>query len=158
MKINTKHTIPISPSIMVNPNCAILDDEVADIKAHTMIPENEQGRQVNYEPTVIFTPVMTSGRTKRGSPNRPRLDRSEVDEVCTMLSNLFLKEDEKEETKEAEKEETKEDTNEEIKAKERTTQTVQNKLGLFDMSIFSLKTKSSVKVRRSARLATAVKI
>jgi hypothetical protein len=94
MKINTRQTTPLSPSCMVNPN--------KNIPKNAGTPASAEGRQIKFQPTVVFTPVMTSDRTKRASPEKrpPRLSQDQVDDVCNLLSTLFINDAKEEETRE----------------------------------------------------------
>ena len=150
MKVNTKDTILLSPSIRLRPNRSILEK---DLSSRIENKDNgEMGRQLNYEPTMILTPVLTSARTERNTPNRPRLDKNAVDEVCTMLSTLFVRESTKEKVKTEIKSEGKHETQE--KAKEAQ---IKDELGRVRISIQNSGTESSVVVHRSARLAAVCK-
>lgn len=148
MKVNTKDTILLSPSIHLRPNRSILEK---DLSSGIQNEDNgELGRQVNYEPTMIVTPVMTSGRTERNSKNRPRINKNTVDEVCTMLNMLFIKETMTENvTAEIKREVENQATTEKVGEAMN-----ENKLGRLRMSILNPKTESPVYVHRSARLAS----
>lgn len=138
MKIDTKQTTLLSsPSFMVNPNKNIPKEAVA-----TVSTPSKKGRQVKFEPTIVFTPVATSNRTKRDSPEKrpPRLSMEQVDDVCNLLDSLFIDDAEA----------TNEETKEEIAAATDGTST----FGHFYQTITSNKTPNSmVTVRRSARIA-----
>jgi hypothetical protein len=164
MKINTKETTPLSPSILVRPNRFILEEDVLntttnnDKTSDTDTRNDDEGRKVKYEPTMIFTPVMSSSRTQRGSPDRPRLERNEVDEVCTMLNRLFLKETESKTitNKQGSKQEMKPEIAPKVKAEkagEERTIEGEAQLGRFKVSVMSPKTMSPITVHRSGRLA-----
>ena len=151
MKVNTKETILLSPSIHLRPNRSILD---RDLSSDIQKKDNrEMGRQLNYEPTMIVTPVLTSGRTERYSQNRPRINKSTVDEVCTMLNMLFIKDD----TKENVTAEVKQTVEKQGTAEKVVEALNENKLGRLRISILNPKTESPVSVHRSARLATLYK-
>lgn len=165
MKINTKEATPLSPSILVRPNRFILDEDVLNIARNNNkgndsdIRNDDEGRTVKYEPTMIFTPVMSSSRTQRGSPDHPRLERDDVNDVCTMLNNLFLKEAGST-TITAKPEgithEMKPEITPKVKSeKTKVARTINNEaqLGRVKVSVLSPKTMSPVTVHRSGRLA-----
>mmetsp|Transcript_19019 Transcript_19019/g.31554 ORF Transcript_19019/g.31554 Transcript_19019/m.31554 type:complete len:139 (+) Transcript_19019:173-589(+) len=133
MKISTRHTNPLnSPSCMVNPNQSIPRN------AGAITTPSKNGRQIKFEPTVVFTPVMTSNRTKRSSPEKPRLSQTQVDDVCTLLSSLFIDDEA------TNNEETKDETADAVEYEA---------LGRFDETVASRKSANKmVTVRRSARL------
>ena len=133
MKINTKkNTIKLSPTCMINDA-----NKTIDIDAK---PFDKMGRTVKYVPTMIFTPVMSSDRTKRTSPEHPRLTKDDIDEVSTMLSNLFIK-------KETEDDSTTSSNEDDVETDD------DNSLGRFKDTTVSSKSKKEVSVLRSARLA-----
>ena len=165
MKINTKETTPLSPSILVRPNRFILDEDVLNIttnkdkRSDSDIRNDDEGRTVKYEPTMIFTPVMSSSRTQRGSPDHPRLERDEVNDVCMMLNNLFLKETESPtitDKQQGIKHEMKTEITPKVKSEkvqvERTIDS-EAQLGRVKMSVLSPKTMSQITVHRSGRFA-----
>lgn len=84
MKFDTKKTTPLSPSMMSHEN--------VNIPKNYLVGEENDGRQVMYEPTIVFTPVLSSNRTHRSSPTRPRVSKSTLDTICSMLQGLFIKE------------------------------------------------------------------
>ena len=164
MKINTKETTPLSPSILVRPNRFILDEDVLnpdtnnDTGSDNDTRNDDEGRKVKYEPTMIFTPVMSSSRTHRASSDRPRLERDEVDEVCLMLNSLFLKETESKTVtnKQGIKHEMKPEITPKVEAeKVKVERTIDNEaqLGRFKVSVLSPKTMSQITVHRSGRFA-----
>ena len=150
MKVNTNDTVLLSPSIRLRPNRSILDKNLSS--GIEKKDNGEMGRQVNYEPTMILTPVLTSARTERNTPNRPRLDKNAVDEVCTMLSTLFVRESTKEHAKSEIKSEGKNETQGKVKEAQ-----VKDELGRVKISILNSRAESSVVVHRSARLAAVCK-
>lgn len=145
MKVDTKDTVLLSPSIRLRPNRSILEEDISS--AIQKKDNGEMGRQVNYEPTMIITPVMTSARTDRNTPNRPRLDKNAVDEVCTMLNMLFVRENTKENATTEIKQESKQEVTEKVNEPQN-----ENMLGRIKICIVNSKTESPVFVHRSARL------
>jgi len=140
MKVNTKKISPLSPAsptMLMNVNTHIpKSDMTAD--------EGDLGRQVKYEPCLIFSPVMSSDRTKRNSPTNPRFSKGGVDELCSLLTSVFIKE-------------ANEEDNIMKPDKTQTLEVYEKKFGRFETSIATKTSTEPVTVCRSARLTSPLK-
>jgi hypothetical protein len=98
MKIDTKNATPVKGS----PICKLADNPYILVNRNGQEGEDEEyGRELNYVPAVIFTPVLTSKRTPKA---RSLVSDADVEELSAEISKMIIS-DEKEKM-----EETKEDT------------------------------------------------
>jgi hypothetical protein len=148
MKITSHNSNPISPSIIMrsNPSIAVKNNNpTRSCKSRSDQETNKKrrpspGRHLELEPVMILTPVMTSKRTARNTPERPRFHPDDINDVCDMMKNLFLNKEEKRHHNDQKSNIQEEST---ISTYGRVATAVQNP-----------KTNEFVKVFRSARLAS----
>ena len=124
MKINTKTATPVK-------NCQMSRIvENANVPSKTT-EEESLGRDLTFIPTMIWTPVLSSRRTKGSSQESPRLMPDEMMDICNKLSELFVS------VKDEEKGEAEEE---------------KPKFGRYTTTIINQKTEKHIQVMRSLRL------
>jgi hypothetical protein len=153
MKINSHNSYPISPSIIMrsNPSLVVRKNNPTRSCTSKHNPETNKkrrpspGRHVELEPVMVLTPVMTSKRTARNTPERPRFHPDDINDVCAMMQNLFLT-----------KEDQRKDCNQASNGSEskQTKETMLSRYGRVTTAVQDQKTKETVEVFRSARLAS----
>ena len=90
MKINTKTATPVK-------NCQMSKVVENENVPSTTTDDESLGRALTFIPTMLWTPVLSSMRTKGSSPEVPRVVPDEMIDICSKLSELFVsvKEEEK---------------------------------------------------------------
>lgn len=139
MKINTKKCTPV-----------LKDSNVGKMNTNAYIPKDKKeeedddslGREVLYEPELIFTPTMSS---KRIEPKPyPRLTEDAVEDLTETISKMLISNKNDDEAKEGEEESPK---------KSRAKDPIVSKpLGRYEAEVIT-KSKAVVRVSRSLRLA-----
>lgn len=138
MKINTKKCTPVlkeSDVGKMNTNPCISKDKIQEEEEKEQEP---YGREVLYEPEVIFTPTMSSKRTF--PKPYPRLAKDAVEELTETISKMLIAGDDTSEKEEKDK------------PKSRAKDPIVSKpLGRYEAEVFT-KSKTVVRVTRSLRL------
>ena len=135
MKIDTKKCTLIRKDVpeagMLRPNKYIFGDDQAPAS-------DGLGREKNYLPTMIFTPVLTS---KRNLERSRTLSSAEVDEINKKLSEMILGDKEEEDDDESDSD-----------ASENVQEPPAPLLGRIYQTVFNYKTNKSSRVLRSTRI------